>query len=53
MGEGSDEWREKQYNHCRASIMDALQVYLLTKYSKQESIYRFGNIMLLIGKVQQ
>ncbi|KAF8381146.1 hypothetical protein PRIPAC_70288, partial [Pristionchus pacificus] len=38
---------------ARASIMDALQVYLLTKYSKQESIYRFGNIMLLIGKVQQ
>ncbi|GMR32292.1 hypothetical protein PMAYCL1PPCAC_02487, partial [Pristionchus mayeri] len=38
---------------ARASIMEALQGYLSSSYSKHESIHRFGNIMLLIGKVQQ
>ncbi|GMT04292.1 hypothetical protein PENTCL1PPCAC_26466, partial [Pristionchus entomophagus] len=48
-----DDRRNSVLTAARTSIMEALHGYLSTSYHKQESIIRFGNIMMLIGKVQQ
>ncbi|GMT33115.1 hypothetical protein PFISCL1PPCAC_24412, partial [Pristionchus fissidentatus] len=47
------EHRNALLGAARASILEALHGYLSSSYSKQESTIRFGNMMLLIGKVQQ